>query len=1113
MPRSSRHKSSHKQHKHSTKDVRDHTESDDKESLKERRVREEPVLSSGIRVSRDSAAVEKKKTPSQSQQGNDVFGPGNGDLSSKKLIDRGDSSVSDRWNCGGEGRVEGRKEQKGEVFGPDSERGPKSKVSVESKSRSSKRIESFSERKDEGIESFSERKDKGSLLSAENEPKKGSVKVESKRRLEKDSKEKDSKGKEAYQYKDVKDKERGIERDKMVQEVTSERSVDDVTAAIGASESSRKEHAQMGDLEEVHVVKQEVEITERQIQDDSRNPELEKELEKRIKRRRDGSGDKDKWLEEVRDGDDRHLSSRDDTLKNGRYKDERKKDGRFEDERHKYREDLDRDHKCKDDRHRDERFSRDRAREKSESKHFRDESRPLESRHKKTKLQDSDCDGNERGTRYKDNRGSKKPSDDNEGHSVLKSRSTEQRTELGKNALSNRKLDSLAEKGRSESTTPTSSRLKRSPSSSPRVVKDQYRHGSKQAESACKEMSEERLQTNTSSTRELASAFVIPEKVSESCPMEKPKQKGVAHLGELTVENAPASQYERSPKAGHMSSPIQLTEKSPSSTSGDRRYLNRAGVRRSFDVEEMGRSDGSKDARDYNSSEDRGRDFPIEKPAVDEFSLAEPLDGESAPVGSSFTKSGLFSSSSPSLLPPPTPFRLGVDGPSILGSSEADNRGQVGDRRSNHRYKRNGAPSMGRGQGSAWKGTPNWPSLGNGFNPFQHGPPASGFHAVVQQFPAPVFGIRPSMELNHAGVSYPMHDADSFSNHIRPFGWRNPSDGSYAPQLQGWDGSNGVFGDESHTYGRPEWDQNRHLMSKQGWEMNDLWKGQNGTMNIEFPTPQKEEGYLARATADETWAGQSTHRTRDERNRPELLPAESIDIKRSDVITPSAKGTSEAPLKIVRERIPSPKPSKLPGHDDTARFCRVYLSKLDISVDLAHPKLYKQCMSLLEMDGDTTSDCHATNSTHTKETEVKMKISNDSLGASLFPSTTEAVYQRAMALYKKQNEEMRAKNPFPSFHGSEMENARQAPDNEKAGHVEDSLNLATRAASSPNKEEGKNSSTNLKSDLSVDAQEQLSDNNSGDVVFAYDSSEALMPESIECRVNLSRIHISPESTH
>ncbi|XP_077222315.1 uncharacterized protein LOC143856120 [Tasmannia lanceolata] len=131
-----------------------------------------------------------------------------------------------------------------------------------------------------------------------------------------------------------------------------------------------------------------------------------------------------------------------------------------------------------------------------------------------------------------------------------------------------------------------------------------------------------------------------------------------------------------------------------------------------------------------------------------------------------------------------------------------------------------------------------------------------------------------------------------------------------------------------------------------------------------------------------------------------------------------------------------------------------------------------------------------------------------------------------MALYKRQSEEMKSKT---LFRGPGVENASQASHKEKAGDVEDSLNPATKATSSPSNLEGENSSSSLKGDHSTDGNEQPSDNIACDVdgneqpsdniacdVIAYGSSqanEALMTESIECKVNLSRKHNSPESTH
>ena len=467
------------------------------------------------------------------------------------------------------------------------------------------------------------------------------------------------------------------------------------------------------------------------------------------------------------------------------------------------------------------------------------------------------------------------------------------------------------------------------------------RHGSKKAESR-DTFSEERNQPNSASTREVVSAYKGTDKVSEPLPMDKQDKVDHNHLTELLVENAACPQYGRSPKLVQQLSPMQSTEKSPSSTSGDRRYMGKTGVKRSLEVEEMGwRKNESKDTRDYSANRGRDWELPVEKNSVDDLCQVE-FEGEAAPVSST----SRIASRSPSL--PPPPFRS----PSVLGSSEEESR-VAAERKSNNRFRRSGDPNMGRGQGNAWKGVPNWPSpVTNGFIPFQHGPPPGGFHAVMQQFPStPLFGVRPTMELNHPGVSFPMHDADRFSGHARPFGWRTPVDDSCAPHMHGWDGSNGVFGDESQIYGRPDWDQNRHVMSSRAWEMNtDVWKGQNGNMMAELHSSKNELDYSARVSLDEHLSGHASQQSRSDRNQPECFLPVKTEVNRSDV-TP-VKSTAEEHQMIVHEK--APKSSNISS--DSSGLCCMYLSLLDISVDLTSPELYQQCTSLFKMEGGPSNE-------------------------------------------------------------------------------------------------------------------------------------------------------------
>lgn len=469
------------------------------------------------------------------------------------------------------------------------------------------------------------------------------------------------------------------------------------------------------------------------------------------------------------------------------------------------------------------------------------------------------------------------------------------------------------------------------------------RHGSKKAESR-DTFSEERYRPKSASTKEVVSAYKGTDIVSEPLPMDVQDQVDHSRSTELFAENAACPQNGRSPKSVHQLSPIQSTEKSLSSTSGDRRCMGKTGMRRSLEVEEMGwRSNEC--ARDYSTNSGRDWEFPVDKNQVDDLCQAD-LDGEAALVGST----SRFASRSPSI--PPPPLRHGIDSPSVLGFSEDDSR-IVAERKSNNRFRRSGDPMMGRGQGNAWKGLPNFPSpVTNGFIPFQHGPPSGGFHAVMQPFPAtPLFGVRPTLELSHPGVSFPMHDAERFSSHARPFGWRTPADDSCPPHMHGWDGSNGFFGDESHIYGRPDWDQNRHVMNSRGWEMNaDMWKGQNVNTIAEVRASKNELDYSAHVSSDEHRSGHASQQSRSDRNQPECFPPGKTEVKRSDV-TP-VKITAEEPQVTVHEK--TPEGSKISSA--SSGLCCPYLSLLDISVDLTSPELYKQCASLLKMEGGPSNE-------------------------------------------------------------------------------------------------------------------------------------------------------------
>ncbi|XP_008787471.2 uncharacterized protein LOC103705485 [Phoenix dactylifera] len=1075
MPRSSGHRS-HRDHKYGER-------SDSEEGRNSRDCKERvEERGGGSRFSRDQES-EKRKSSSlpQSSQGKDPSGAGNGNVSvehGRKRKDRAeDLAASDRWkgDRGNDGVADSG--PKGENIGPsEPKKAAKSKLSaVDSRERSSRRREGYTERYEDS-----------------------SSKVEStKRRSEKDLSRDVSLRESSSQHKDAKEKgrERGLERDKKVHESRHGRSDDAGT---------RNQGAKTGSSEEERVMKKDKEITEWQVQGELRNVELEKELEKRIRRRGDGSGDRDIWQGDGRDSDNRRLSSRDDRPKNESYKDERHRDEKHKDGRYKgkYREDLDRDQRHRDDGHQDEHSSRDRTSDRSDSKHHRDENRTSESRYKESRLQDSDHGGSyveDYSSRHKDSWGRKRSFDENDAYGDLRPRSTN-------------KIDSNR----------SNKRPKSSSGSSVHAIKDQSRRSSRQAEPTHQGLLlGERDRPSAPSMGDLAGVSRGCDRTSDSRTLEKAKMKVHMNSGDYLVETA--SQHDKIRRSDGQTQSIRLTEISQSTND---QFLYRSGTRHSLDIEDVAKKCSSyMDKKDYSTVDGRERELPLKNLIMDNYSRTE--SNEHVPLGPSFNRNGHFPESSPVHYPPPPPVRNGVDSPLVFGSYKDDNRFHIEERKSSSHYRRNSDLITGKGHGNAWNGAPTWPSpVANGFIPFQHGLMPPGFPSAMQQFPpASLYGMRPPMDVTHDGVSYHMHGA---AGHVRPFGWHNPMEDP-CPQLQGWDGSTGVLGDDSHVHGRPEWDnQNRYLMGSRGWGMSaGMWKGQNGNLNIEIPQPQKEPDYLSHSLPDEGWTRQSGNQSRSEQ-----VLSESNEIKRSND-APPAKNAAEVPPKSIYEKTPIP--SKIAG-DDCSRFCCNYLSKLDISVDLASAELYKQCLTLLGTsdNGVCNISKHGYHQNINDENKVVKKSPNNIL-SSLFPANTEAVFQRAMSLYKKQREIAREMFPVVTVTDSSRgeKDSPEASDADKVKVVDDQLpeelSLAN-ANSCKSTEEGSNFITEAKDnvpgdaeqqqdtnadaqgDLSGDAKQRHSDVISDAVVFGEGSQacDVVMPE---CRVNLNRIPISPGSTH
>ncbi|XP_042034469.1 filaggrin-like isoform X2 [Salvia splendens] len=1080
------------------------------------------------RVHRDSASGEKRKVSSQLREcmdSKDLSGHGNGDaleeyVSSKRRKEKTDVAIGgDRWNGGGDERVDGDKNVEKDIH-----KGENSKVDSKGKENSDKgesfRVDSKSKSKRNESGNSGERKEDiltSSLVDREESKSKG----ESKRKSERDS---------SARKEGLKDKEKSGGQETK----SSDAEVKIVELNIG-----KKQGPLPGDFIEERQGTRARENTELLL-DEVRSPELEKDIEKRIRRKREGSSEREKHYDDAKEGGERRSSSKGDRTKDIKYRDDKHKDGAYtdkyqddgykedrrrdkkyheeadkeykyqddkyredgekdsqrRDDRHresdrdirrkeekhredgerdsrrkdekyregterdgrrddKYYEDGDRDRRRKDDhyhedddkdsrrgderynedsdrddrrrentyredvdndirhkeekyledterdsrhkdskqgdgydrdkrtrdiKYRDERTTRDRSGDKLDLKHSRDDSSAGDHYVRKSSAYDDSPTHDDRAARYRDDQGRRR-TNEKEDYSDIKSRVTkDQRSDAERKSTSSARMDLATDRVRSASRNAdlelTSSHGIRwsSPPSNSHTPRDHHR-SLRQDDSKYRDYNyEERIRP---STRDHAGAAGGSEKTS-SQSVEKLGQKDDGHFGELYAE--------RCLKSDIRSSPLQLADKSPTSSS-DRRQFSRPDVRRSFDIEESTqRSGGSREWEEYNGKDVRGT-----RDAMEVFPGEDFLQGgaDTLSISSPFTRTGHFSSSSKPMLPPPL-FRTGVDSPLGSGPGDDDGRGK-----SNMRHMRGGDPNMGnmgRIQGSPWRGVPSWPSpVANGFLPFPHGPPSVGFHSVMQPFPAPpMFGVRTSIELNHPGA-YHMSEADRFSGPGRPMGWRNQVDDSCHP-LHTWDASNVVFGDESHIYGRSDWDHSRNLPGTRSWGASgDFWKSPNRTGSMEVPSTDKENNSVR--SGDEALESQFTQAAMNEQNQVDQQ-ADSSD---------------------VRQQIKSPKKNETVGsledtgdidkmlRKDDARW-HVYLSKLDISADLSEPNLLDKCKDMIGNEHSISSDVGDSEILYIEDLEAEV-VSHRLLNYVLFGSNDDSVFQKSMSLYKRQKTE------------------------------------------------------------------------------------------------------------
>ncbi|CAL0327481.1 unnamed protein product [Lupinus luteus] len=764
--------------------------------------------------------------------------------------------------------------------------------------------------------------------------------------------------------------------------------------------------------------------------DELRSPEFDSQLERQMRKRRDSYDNGGKLQDDAGDAYGQHM---DETAKDGKKRDDRRKDDKYRD---KYREEMDKEKKPQHDKQRDERPSKGHASIRLDDKHAREEKNSLESRQKRTKLPESvrdhnrdrdgerewdhdfeyvrdrehrsdrdrgrdydfdrdqdydvDCDRDyhdrdrdrERG-RHRDRDGShlddrsakskerggakKRTVDDLDEYSDSKSKVVKSHySDAEKRSMSNSRADSDIDKGRSQprqahaDSTGTGNKHRSSPASNSHIGRDEYRNAS--AEDP--KYRDSTIEQRTKFSREGYSG--ISEKAPKYKLMEKSTKIGEGPVAELSTERSSCAK----------ASPMGLMERSPSSTSIERRYVNKSGVKRSVEIDDGGRRH-SIDARD----DDRlGREFTLEKLPLDEPSRAD----------SSFYSR--TSQGNASLVPPPPAFRVALDRPYMV-SSEDDVRDN-----SNNRYRRNGEPGFGRVHGgNSWRAVPSWTSpIPNGFVPFPPGPAHGGFHTMMPQFTSqPFFGVRPPMD--HAGIPYHIADGDRFPGHLRPLlGWQNMMDGTVPAHLNGWDSNNGIIRDDPHMYGGSDWDRNRHSTNSHGWESgSETWNEQNSDSKKDLSSPTCKDESLP-ALVGSCATDQSTKISLDEHNLDEFHE-KSPETKLASLNFPT-----KVPLNSSSRSIPEKVPD-MTQSDRTSFLRRYYLLKLDISEDLVLPELYNQSMCALNADKNASVDADASTEPLLKnDRRAQQKYATTLSRQYLFPEIDNSVFLRAMDIYRKQ---------------------------------------------------------------------------------------------------------------
>eukprot|EP00252_Welwitschia_mirabilis_P020298 TRINITY_DN4943_c0_g2_i1.p1 TRINITY_DN4943_c0_g2~~TRINITY_DN4943_c0_g2_i1.p1 ORF type:complete len:1089 (-),score=284.17 TRINITY_DN4943_c0_g2_i1:29-3295(-) len=340
-------------------------------------------------------------------------------------------------------------------------------------------------------------------------------------------------------------------------------------------------------------------------------------------------------------------------------------------------------------------------------------------------------------------------------------------------------------------------------------------------------------------------------------------------------------------------------------------------------------------------------------------------------------------------LPPPPPFRPGIDNPAIVGPSNNNFEDGSRDQTRSDWNARN------------WNSQPQIPGSSNMFVPFHRqagGHPSTPFQNMGQRHPGMPFfrGMRPPSDIGH-GVPYPIWDnGDATPGHNGVFGWQRqhdeicgvPYQGSYHP----WDG----YTDEHFVYGRRDWYSFGQGMGVRGWERpTDTTKGQK--MDASLSNIQND---CSSFHQDNMVGTQEVHDCHEK--HLEMPCTHKINAKSSN--------------QIVQNEISEI--SKIASFAEVMKSCRhankdinYYLSKIDISARLADPDIYNQCSKIVGMTSSESLDNAKLQEGETSEErqikgdlEAEKLLSSLDLRRAFFPVLSENHVRRVQKHYQKTQE-------------------------------------------------------------------------------------------------------------